>query len=104
MHILCFVKAKQNFILNQIVAMVWRNQINLTEANQIFALKAKGLSVKEIAKKLNRYIFGIYKILHKDENSNGPGKSTGQPKCTSSRDVWRIKSLATKQNMSVRKI
>jgi transposase len=70
------------------------------EILQIYCLKAHGMKVVDIARKLESSRAGIYRILSKGDNFETKSRS-GRPKKTTKRQDREIVRLASTQNLSV---
>ena len=78
-------------------------QFSKNEILQIYRLKARGMKVVDIAKRIGRSRAGIYRILSKGDNFETKTRS-GRPKKTTKRQDRDIVRLASTQNLSVRSI
>lgn len=78
-------------------------QFSKTEILQIYRLKARGMKVVDIARKIGRSRAGIYRILSKGDNFETKSRS-GRPKKTTKRQDREIFRLVSTQNLSVRSI
>jgi transposase len=78
-------------------------QFSKREVLQIYRLKALGMKVVDIARKIGRSKSGIYRILSKGDNFETKPRS-GRPRKTTKRQDREIFRLVSTQNLSVRSI
>lgn len=76
-------------------------QFTKNEILQIYRLKARGMRVVDIARRIKRSKAGIYQILAKGDNFE-PKSRSGRPKKTTKRQDREIVRLVSTENLSVR--